>query len=434
MSSYGKGKQGGMLRAYHPDQHDKWLHGLKMRLRKDSRFAEQAINGEHTRPDGAADALRAGRESGGFNIDRLSQSNLLCLSEGESSADSSHTDEEQAPRIEELDQSDLEEAILSTLQSLMVEADAGRESRMPEGGEEHKEVPPPQAPVTREAGVQDATPEAEAAASRATPLGDQTTISIGAGMATPARAAPATPSPLTRAGGESVGEGTLRTFPEQDISFAEDPSRRETLGSRMSTLMRGLRSGLRTTAGNQQETKQDMQQVGAAPRPEGETLTFSQKAPRPDGASDGTINPMNLQQALHATVIAWQQRREARNRRNRSRRGTRKRKGKRKVDTGKSFVKRRKLVAALSEDGMSTAAYLRLPEEIRIAVWEHSSEILYQLIAQSLGHKYRHWIGRVATGDGYGCYEAMLLRDNECTSGAKNAFLTELMGLEMRMT
>ena len=83
---------------------------------------------------------------------------------------------------------------------------------------------------------------------------------------------------------------------------------------------------------------------------------------------------------------------------------------------------------------MSTAAYLRLPEEIRIAVWEHSSEILYQLIAQSLGHKYRHWIGRVATGDGYGCYEAMLLRDNECTSGAKNAFLTELMGLEMRMT
>ena len=155
------------------------------------------------------------------------------------------------------------------------------------GEEEHKEVQHPQAPATREAGVQDATPEAEAAASRATPLGDQTTISIGAGMATPARAAPATPSPLTRAGEESVGEGTLRTFPEQDISFAEDPSRRETLGSRMSTLMRGLRSGLRTTAGNQQETKQDKQQVGAAPRPEGETLTFSQKAPRPDGASDG---------------------------------------------------------------------------------------------------------------------------------------------------
>ena len=156
--------------------------------------------------------------------------------------------------------------------------------------------------------------------------------------------------------------------------------------------------------------------------------------PNQVGVSGGVIDPQLLQRAIHATVIAWQQRRAWRKKRAHQKRGSRKRKGGRKSDTGMDYVKRRKLIEALAKDGMPTNAFLKLTVEIRIAVWEYSSEILYQLIAVSLGHKYRRWIDRVAVGDGYGCYQAMLLRDNECTSGAKNDFLTELMALKMRMT
>ena len=338
-----------------------------MELRQVCRFAEQAINSEHQRPEGTADALRANQEEKdqGFVLGRLSQSTMPCLSDAESSADSSDTSEGQVIGIGAIDQIELDDAISSTLQNLFIGAEVEEtKTDMSYPAEtEEKSSPGPQA--MKGTGGPIGTPAAKATTTRDTPLGDQTTISMDAGSAAPARAAPAPPLQPTMAGEGSEGDKTLQFSPEQDISFAEDLSRRDTLGSRMSTLMRGLNGGMTPMLSEGRETKQPEE---AAPRREGDSLASYQKMPNQVGVSGGAIDPQLLQRALHATVIAWQQRRARRKKRAHQRRGSRKRKGRRKSDTGMDCVKRRKLIEALAKDGMPTNAFLKLTVDIRIAV------------------------------------------------------------------
>ena len=91
---------------------------------------------------------------------------------------------------------------------------------------------------------------------------------------------------------------------------------------------------------------------------------------------------------------------------------------------GEKYLKKMKLVSTLSREGMSPEAFKQLPADMRVAVWQRSNETMYGLIMDSLGHKYRHLMGRVAEGDGLGAYNAILLLDNEHTAGAKNQYLT----------
>jgi hypothetical protein len=43
----------GKVDTYKPSEHDKWMLKLKWQLRRESRFAEEIINGEHQCPEGA---------------------------------------------------------------------------------------------------------------------------------------------------------------------------------------------------------------------------------------------------------------------------------------------------------------------------------------------------------------------------------------------
>ena len=93
-----------------------------------------------------------------------------------------------------------------------------------------------------------------------------------------------------------------------------------------------------------------------------------------------------------------------------------------------------KLVAALSKRGMAPEDFLSLESSLQLELWEHCNEIIYQMIAKSLGHKYNYLLARVAAGDGMKAYQAIKLLDNESTTGAKNQFLSDLMRLTMRAT
>ena len=137
---------------------------------------------------------------------------------------------------------------------------------------------------------------------------------------------------------------------------------------------------------------------------------------------------------LQSSMQAWQRRRAEQSRHTGSRHGDRRPRAKRKKSFGEKYLRRMKLVSTLSREGMSPEAFSQLPADMRVAVWQRSNETMYGLIMDSLGHKYRHLMGRVAEGDGLGAYNAILLLDNEHTAGAKNQYLTELMGLRMEDT
>ena len=77
---------------------------------------------------------------------------------------------------------------------------------------------------------------------------------------------------------------------------------------------------------------------------------------------------------------------------------------------------------------------MRLESSLQLELWEHCNEIIYQMIAKSLGHKYNYLLARVAAGDGMKAYQSIKLLDNESTIGAKNQFLSDLMRLTMRAT
>ena len=82
-----------------------------------------------------------------------------------------------------------------------------------------------------------------------------------------------------------------------------------------------------------------------------------------------------------------------------------------------------KLVSALSKRGMSPEDYRSMDMDMQRELWEHCNELIYQMLAKSLGHKYSYLLARVATGDGMGAYRAIKLLNNESSSAAKNQYL-----------
>ena len=45
----------GTVDIYKPSEHDEWMLKLKWQLRRESRFAEEILNGEHQCPEGAGE-------------------------------------------------------------------------------------------------------------------------------------------------------------------------------------------------------------------------------------------------------------------------------------------------------------------------------------------------------------------------------------------
>ena len=53
-----------------------------------------------------------------------------------------------------------------------------------------------------------------------------------------------------------------------------------------------------------------------------------------------------------------------------------------------------KLVSALSKRGMSPEDYRSMDMDLRRELWEHCNELIYQMLAKSLGHKYSYLLAR----------------------------------------
>ena len=248
------------------------------------------------------------------------------------------------------------------------------------------------------------------------------------------------------AGSEGEDEISLHLTPRPEvISPRGDSSRRDSMSSRMTTLMRGLRS-IRRTGGEEtpektEESKQPTKGGAAAdPRAEAYSLAFpkTQRVPRGHGGirTGNEGNVQALQERLKSSLMATYRHLLDKSRANRSRSGgTRKDRAKKAAKKKKriqdKYVQRLKLVESLSKTGMSKEAFIRLDLDLQRELWEHCSRIIYRMIVKSLGHTNRHLIGRVADGDGMGAYTALLLLENDQSAGAKSAILGEIMNLKM---
>ena len=231
-----------------------------------------------------------------------------------------------------------------------------------------------------------------------------------------------------------------------DIPRAGGPDRRETLASRMSSLMKGLKAVSRTGMSDTPEAP-ETKGAGGHGMPTMPSGNISpDERPEPQSPSSQVGRALMMTQVgvegmtqtvcreLESSMQAWQQRRAEQSRSEGPRYSRSSRKSAKRKGFGSKYVKKMKLVSTLSKRGMSPEAFTQLPPDMQVAVWLHTNETIYQLIVDSLGHKYRHLMGRVAEGDGLGAYNAILMMDNEHTAGAKNMYLSELMGLRMEDT
>ena len=83
-----------------------------------------------------------------------------------------------------------------------------------------------------------------------------------------------------------------------------------------------------------------------------------------------------VRRELESSMQAWQQRRVEQSRQmGPRRRRSPRRKGRARI-FGEKYLKKMKLVSTLSKQGMSPEAYQQLPPDMRVAVWQHSNEII----------------------------------------------------------
>ena len=119
--------------TYKPSEHDKWMLKLKWQLRRESRFAEEIINGEHQCPEGAmgTPSISTTQDTGApgdadsFQLARLSRSQYPLMSDTDSKGSSDSSEEEeglgteqQAPGLQELTSAELAEAMEIHLEML----------------------------------------------------------------------------------------------------------------------------------------------------------------------------------------------------------------------------------------------------------------------------------------------------------------------------
>ena len=392
-----------------------------------------------------------------FRVGRVAQSTLAV-----DTASSEGTASEDEPAMSPRDWQGLHEALAATVERLIASHAEGKEEDhrgpgpvvVPASAVRVVEIDPAAPGVLAAEGGLAAAPEPHTdvgrqdtppAITKANSFSEQPTLQAPRPVARSAAAF--TPESAS----EDEGDVSLHfTSTPGDIPRAGGSERRESTSSRMSTLMKGLRAislpgmsgtpgGLKT-AGAQEEGHAQ----SAPPQPSGTSgpapLAEPQSSPRVVGRAlmmshIGTEDTTQaVRSELQSSMQAWQRRRAEQSRHTGSRHGDRRPRAKRKKSFGEKYLKRMKLVSTLSREGMSPEAFRQLPADMRVAVWQRSNETMYGLIMDSLGHKYRHLMGRVAEGDGLGAYNAILLLDNEHTAGAKNQYLTELMGLRMEDT
>ena len=447
-----KQSSGSRVMRYDPARRDMWLHDLRAKVRRESLFGEQMLAGVH-QPSAEMQRLNGTMGAEPFRVERLAHSTLQL--EG-SSSESTASEEE--PRLSDRDWRALQEALVGAVESIIVPSeDRGEEKRRtsaPEGEAARASARAEGGPRTPgaevAAGGLAATAEPSADVRRQdTPPAQVKSISYSElpTQQAPREVARSAAASLPEGAEEEEGEISLHfsTTPG-DMPYADGPDRRETLASRMSTLMKGLRAvrlaGMSDTP-EAPETK-GAEGAPAPPQPSGEPEPGDGPPPQSPPSQVGRalvltqIGAEDAAQAvrreLESSMQAWQQRRAEQSRQMGPRHRRSPRRRRRTKTFGERYLKKMKLVSTLSKQGMSPEAYQQLPPDMRVAVWQHSNEIIYQLIVDSLGHKYRHLMGRVAEGDGLGAYNAILLLDNEHTAGAKNMYLSELMGLRMEDT
>jgi len=449
------------LGPYVPSKRQRWLFELKSSLRATCRFGLQVIEGKHERPDGAA-RVRGSEDDPDveFSVQQLSQSSAALFVENEpTSSDSDDADTA-------AEQQELSAILAAAVQRLLPQSQAGPrdvESRHGRAVDAQTRTAPTSSPglgraaAAQGGGERDAPARARAMQAPATPpasphdMSNPATMRPAATGAFPSGDDPtaAGRSPLTpgaSAEGDS-GEISLRLSP--GVSPRADTTRRDTITSTMSTIMRGLRGISRAGAASlERESTQTREGRPSTQFDEIESKAGSetarpllfpqtQRVPRSGGAlSDEARLQQSIQDELLSHMLDWQQRKARQRQSHRARSRRTRRHGRRHRDagshyTGEAFLKRVKLVAALTKRGMSPADFQQLERSLQVEVWESANEQIHQLISKSLGHKYRYLIGRVAQGDGLGAYNTMLLLENEQTAAAKKDILSDLMALKL---
>ena len=424
-------------------EREKWLHEFRVALRARSRFAEQMVEQVHVAPAHVAGADVNQEHGEEFVLGRVDNSTRGSLLVG-SDEDTPSSDEEFLSRQEQLE---LATAVQAAVR-LATNSVAGGES---------KESGAASAPTAAPEGAFEGERAAATTAAAGSGLAAQPAGSGGMrGRVTPPvidasnrtgpdahreEPAPAVPpaSPAIEGGGEEAsGVISFSITPAKgDMPHTGGPTRRETVASRMSTLMKGLQTirSRGAEALNRGASEHQPQPTGATqPQLQPETKRDPSHWAIPTDATNRTHAATEL---LQQQILAWYQRLIQRKRTHRSRRGRSRARTPRRAQrrhTGEAYLKRMKLVAALSKRGMAPEDFLSLESSLQLELWEHCNEIIYQMIAKSLGHKYNYLLARVAAGDGMKAYQSIKLLDNESTMGAKNQFLSDLMRLTMRAT
>lgn len=431
--------------TYRPAAHDDYMLELKWILRKESRFAEEIVNGEHMCPGGASGTPSIAYDADGdaqeFQLPRLTRSPHPHKRQPIADESSDTEDDQQMP--DELDEDELSEVMELHLQQLVRMAyEEGKEaadnpvgrtrtpssqpSKASEGsGGSHGERPAATAETKAE--------EKELETKTKTPS-QMTTISSGRDAST-LEAGAAVDSP--GAAVHSDPEISLQMTP-QDQPQVRDPQRRGNLAPRWSTigdLMKGL-SGI-SARSKRPDGASKREHPGGRPASAVPLGSKTLPSPTKRPSQPVTLPEDNISQAseaLRRAVLSWMARRRLRKRLGRDfgHRKTKKSTSSRAND--KSYLNRIKLISTYSRNGMPDSDFRQLSHAMQVAVWEHASEVIYMTIRGSLGIKYRYIISRVAEGDGVGCYRALHRVGNEQTASAKSMFLTKLMNLKLQQT
>ena len=446
------------LRRYQAHRREEWLHDLKLELRSKSRFAFEMIKGEHQPPHGVISAEDAAAPEE-FMVGRLSHSTVVTLG-----GDGSSTDEDASEGEADVNATaQAANAISSSLRRIVGILHSQRVERT--AAARQPERPPASA---ARAAAENVTADGMGSS---LPIGSEdgllrTVIGPEPAAAAAERMVPSTPVPPdripsgaavlpegSRQDSDSEDEISLRLTPREDIARTGAPTRRDTMTSRMSNMIRRLQSmssPIRSDDGEdskEQELREEGKTAEAAgataiPRREGYPLAPSttKSAPSHGGASTGEADTeqeirallrdiANLERSMHPGGGSGP---------NRARSGgTRKRRTKKSASSKygtKAYIGKMKFVRELSRSGMSNKAFLELDNELQIMLWEHCNEIIWTMIIKSLGHSHRHIVGRVADGDGMGAYKCMVLLGHDRAAGAQNGILSDLMSLQMHDT
>ena len=376
-------------------ERDRYLKEFALEIRTKSRFAEQMIKGVHQAPARAVDDDDEDVQEDQFVQRRLENSTRGSL---EMSSDDG-TPSSGAEELSQEEQLELERAIQAAVR-LAVKTTAQHET---------KETGAATAPAAAAEGVLDI--ERAAADATAGGLGSDARPTSGGGMegqATPPvfnrsmssattdahRDGPVPPAQPTSPakGGAEAASGVISfsiTPTKGDMPHAGGPAdRRETMTSRMSTLMKGLRS-INLTGVQAQE-------AGAAPAPptqpkgaEGPLLyPESKEAPSHGGYLSDQDNPVRVAASiLQHQIRDWYQRLQQHRKPHRSRHGrsrVRSSRRTRRRHTGEAYLKRMKLVSALSKRGMSPEDYRSMDMDMQRELWEHCNELIYQMLGARL--------------------------------------------------